>query len=193
MNAPAALPTADRWRLRASDFEVLHDAGALAELRRAELIDGDIYAMSPQLTRHARGKTRLAYALAARLASLRSAAEVITEVSVTVSEHSVPQPDIVVTSYKGDGFMPAETVLLAVEVSDTTLASDLGRKADLYAAAGIPEYWVVDFDGQRILVHSQPDSGRYRKRADVPFRAPLVAATIDGLRIDTSVLVAGRE
>jgi hypothetical protein len=33
---------------------------------------------------------------------------------------------------------------LAVEISDTTLGFDLTTKAELYARAGIVEYWVVD-------------------------------------------------
>ena len=48
-----------------------------------------------------------------------------------------------------------------MEISDTTLAFDLGTKARLYARAGIPEYWVVDVTGQRIVVHRDPRAGIY--------------------------------
>ena len=56
--------------------------------------------------------------------------------------------------------VPADVRLL-VEISDTTLAFDLGTKARLYARAGIPEYWVVDVVGERIVVHRSPGSGVY--------------------------------
>jgi Uma2 family endonuclease len=52
-------------------------------------------------------------------------------------------------------------VRLLVEISDTTLAFDLGTKARLYARAGIREYWVVDIAGQRIVVHRSPRAGVY--------------------------------
>ena len=49
-----------------------------------------------------------------------------------------------------------EDVLLLIEVSDTTLAYDRGVKLPLYAAAGIPEVWIVDLERRRVLVHRQP-------------------------------------
>ncbi|MGJ3625797.1 Uma2 family endonuclease [Sphingomonas sp. MMS24-JH45] len=139
MNAPVLLAEArQRHRLRASDFEVLHEAGALQDLRKAELIDGDIYTMSPQTTRHGLLKTELGFQIRTRLKALRPDLVTIVEVSVVVADDSVPEPDIVVSSYKGAQFMPADTVLLAVEVASSTLAVDLGRKAALYASAGVP-------------------------------------------------------
>ena len=52
-------------------------------------------------------------------------------------------------------------ILLLIEVADTTLPLDLGEKATLYAEAGIPEYWVVDIEGRRLLAHRQPAGGGY--------------------------------
>ena len=40
---------------------------------------------------------------------------------------------------------------LVGEVSDTTLATDLDEKKQLYAELGIPEYWVIDVQGKRVL------------------------------------------
>jgi Uma2 family endonuclease len=52
---------------------------------------------------------------------------------------------------------------LAAEISDTTLASDLDEKKQLYAALGIPEYWVVDVRGLRVLAFRLDEGGRYRQ------------------------------
>ncbi|HLV80009.1 MAG TPA: Uma2 family endonuclease [Chthonomonadaceae bacterium] len=52
-------------------------------------------------------------------------------------------------------------LILVGEVSDSTLAYDLSGKALLYARAGIPEYWVVDITGRRLLVHRQPARDGY--------------------------------
>ena len=48
-----------------------------------------------------------------------------------------------------------------LEVSDSSLAFDLTTKAALYARAGIPEYWVLDVAGRRLIVHRQPANGKY--------------------------------
>ncbi len=55
-----------------------------------------------------------------------------------------------------------EDLELVVEVSDTSLAFDLTTKAVLYARAGIQEYWVLDIQGCRVMVHREPVAGRYR-------------------------------
>lgn len=52
-------------------------------------------------------------------------------------------------------------IRLVVEISSTSLAFDLTRKADLYARAGIADYWVLDLAGRRLIVHRQPEGGRY--------------------------------
>jgi Uma2 family endonuclease len=190
MNAPALLAEAHRrYRLRASDFEVLHESGALRDVRRAELIDGDIYSMSPQTAWHARAKSRLGFAIQERLVAIGHEGEAILEVSVIVADDSVPEPDIVVSTYKGSRFMPGDTVVLAVEVSRSTLDMDLGRKAALYAAASIPEYWVVDLEASRVVVHAQPEPEGYRAKSEVPFGDELVSVAIEGLRVPTAFLL----
>jgi Uma2 family endonuclease len=50
---------------------------------------------------------------------------------------------------------------LVGEISDTTLASDLDEKKHLYAALGIPEYWVVDVRGQRVFAFLLQENGEY--------------------------------
>lgn len=48
-----------------------------------------------------------------------------------------------------------------VEISDSTPALDLKTKASLYARAAIVEYWVVDVEGRRVIVHRSPTGGKY--------------------------------
>lgn len=50
---------------------------------------------------------------------------------------------------------------LVGEIADTTLASDLDEKKHLYAALGIPEYWVVDVRGQRVFAFLLQENGEY--------------------------------
>ena len=77
---------------------------------------------------------------------------------------SEPEPDITILNRPagelGRNPMP-EDIALLIEVSNTTLDHDLGAKAQLYARAGIPEYWLVDIKGRRIHQHREPQPEGY--------------------------------
>ena len=77
-----------------------------------------------------------------------------------------------------------------IEISDTTLKKDLGLKADIYARAGILEYWVFDLNDNRALLHANPrrDGLGYDGQLDVPFGEPLHVAAIEGLTVGTKGL-----
>ena len=189
MNEAVRLPTPERLRLRVEDFELLEESGAFTDYSKAELLDGVIYVMNAQFAFHGRAKTRLLVALAIQLEAMGSQLEVFSEVSVRVAEDSMPEPDIFLAPRQDYGPVPVESVALVVEVSDTTLQTDLGRKSDLYAAAGIPEYWVLDLNERRMLIHHLPDADGYHGQWDVPLGATLVSATIKGLEIDSARLI----
>ena len=189
MNARDRILTSpERMRLSVENFLLLNDSGAFADYAKTELIDGDIYVMNARFHPHARAKSRLFVALANRLAEIGGDFEATSEVAVRLSDDSMPEPDIVLSRWSGRGPVPVAEVLLVVEVSDTTLDTDLGRKSDLYAAAGIPEYWVVDLNENRVLMHEHPDADGYHGQLDVPFGEPLISATVEGLEIGTEGL-----
>ena len=114
----------------------------LFEGQRVELIDGEIIEMSPMGNPHV---------IAASLAhdALQRAFGVGFWVRhgapISVSSISEPEPDIAVVKGTPREFKDhPSTALLAVEVSETTLAMDRKRKASLYASAGILDYWIVN-------------------------------------------------
>ena len=75
-----------------------------------------------------------------------------------------PQPDVIVLDRsirEISGRRLREHLLLVAEVSGSTLSFHLTIKAELYARAGIPEYWAFDLSGRRIIVHRRPLGGRY--------------------------------
>jgi Uma2 family endonuclease len=49
-----------------------------------------------------------------------------------------------------------QDVLLIIEVSDSSLGKDRGSKLELYAEAGIRDYWIVDIQGRCVIVHREP-------------------------------------
>jgi len=76
-----------------------------------------------------------------------------------------PEPDVIVLrrefSHFTSGNPRPEDLQLVVEVADSTLGFDLRTKAALYARAGIVEYWVLDIAGRRMIVHRNPQAGKY--------------------------------
>lgn len=72
-------------------------------------------------------------------------------------------------------------VRLAVEISDSTLDMDLGRKARLYASHGVPEYWVVDVEARLIHQLWAPEGDAYARRREVAFGERVEAVTVAGL------------
>jgi Uma2 family endonuclease len=77
-----------------------------------------------------------------------------------------PEPDLVLLATPSREFQDASPrpgdLRLVVEISDTTLGFDLTTKADLYARAGIVEYWVIDVAARRLVVHRDARDGLYR-------------------------------
>lgn len=77
---------------------------------------------------------------------------------------SAPQPDVAWVreqSYR-EGRPTSDDVLLVIEVSDSSLSYDRGRKAKLYAEAGIADYWVVNLRGECVEVFRDPQDGIYQ-------------------------------
>jgi Uma2 family endonuclease len=87
---------------------------------------------------------------------------------IRAGEHDEPEPDVVFLKPRADDYGVAratpDDILLLVEVSDRTLRKDLGRKARIYATAGVQEYWVVDLNNQVVYLHRLPGVVTYESR-----------------------------
>lgn len=179
-------------RLSSGQLEAMAACGALAGLPRIELRDGVLCQMNPQYRPHLLAKAVIYDALRDALRALGLPLGVASEGSVRVGEHEVPMPDVIVWEvHRGAGPVPVEHVRLVVEVSDTTLDDDLGRKRLVYAGGGVPEYWVVDLAGQVVRQHWAPGEAGYGRDASVAFGVPLAAATLPGVVIGTAALRDG--
>ena len=176
-------------KLRIEDFVLLDQAGAFLDYAKSELIDGEILVMNAQHRPHARVKTKLTIAFAEALRATGTSSEVLSEASVAIPDHSLPEPDIVLTSEaQGSGFVPLSSVALVVEVADSTLKHDLKRKARLYARDGVQEYWVADVEGRVLHQLCAPSDAGYAESQQWPFGERVIAQTIAGLVVDTSAL-----
>ena len=138
------------------EFWKLHEAGIFGS-DRYELIGGEIVTKMTQSNWHAIGLDLTRDALAAAFGPNYW---VRVQNSLDLSPLSVPDPDIAVTpgtvrQQRGQRANPT-SALLIVEVSDTTLATDRGRKASLYAAAGIADYWILNIADSVLEVRRDP-------------------------------------
>jgi Uma2 family endonuclease len=183
---PINVPQAMKLRLR--DFMLLHDAGAFVDYAKSELIEGEIWVMNAIYSRHASATAELVYVLRVGVDAAGLDLKLYAPLSVDLSDDSLPEPDIALCEPHASGPMPLAKVKLLIEVSDTTLDIDLGRKAALYARHGVPEYWVIDLNENRALLHMSPVDGEYAEQIDVPFGEVLHSGTIDGLSVATSGL-----
>jgi len=180
--------TPHRARLTVSDFMLLHEAGAFAGHARSELIEGEIYIVNAVYRRHSWAVQQLFLRLLDALKA--STIRPMQETSSLLSDVNLPEPDIVLTTEpRGDGPIPLASIRLIVEVADSSLTTDLGLKAELYARHAIAEYWVADIEGQRIVRHWAPADGAYAECDAVPFGEDISSRTIDGLMIGTRDLI----
>src|SRR5205085_9032383 len=87
---------------------------------------------------------------------------------------SEPQPDVAVArgpdTLYAHRFPGPEDIRLLVEVADSSLAADRTYKAELYAWASIPLYWIINLVERQLEVFSDPDpaAGRYRSQQILP-------------------------
>lgn len=162
MTVAAAAPTISRRRFSVDEYHRMAEVGILHEDDRTELIEGEIIEMAAHGGQHIRCVTVLNRLL---VVAVSSELFVSPQNSVRLTMHSEPEPDFAILRALPEGTAPppSEDVLLLTEVADTTLLYDLNVKALLYARAGVPEFWVVDLNGARVVRHTEPRDGRYTR------------------------------
>jgi Uma2 family endonuclease len=145
-------------RFTVSDYYRMAENGVLHPDDRVELLEGEIIDMLPIGPFHAGANDRLAR-LFIRLAGDRC--HVSIQNPVRLDDHSEPQPDLMLLTPADDDYTlrhpGPEDVLLLIEVADTTLAYDRGRKLPAYGRAGIAEVWIVNLVERTIEVHREPN------------------------------------
>lgn len=148
-----------------ADYHRMLDAGILNEDDRVELINGQIFEMSPQRPPHTTA-TKRAYDYLKPL--LLNKADVRSQSPVTLSLYSEPEPDIAVVAI--DEFEYSERhpnpdeIFLIIELADSTIVRDLGEKESTYAQANIQDYWVVDVRKRIVHILRRPIGGTYQQK-----------------------------
>jgi Uma2 family endonuclease len=178
-----------------SQFLTYSDLQRMRESRdqRLELIDGELF-VTPSPTPMHQDISGNLYILFRNVVFESGRGRVYyAPLDVQLAENTIVQPDLIIilsdrrpvlTTARVDG-APS----LAVEIiSPSTNALDRGRKKNLYARYGVPEYWLVDPEAETVTIFSDPRDGRYQAEQSVSDVA--VSATIPGLSADLKALFA---
>jgi Uma2 family endonuclease len=153
----------------------LEEAGLLTD--RVELIDGELVSKMGQNPPHALCLQWLHEWLLRVFGTGRVRTQVPIEVAEPDRKRNAPQPDIaVVRQFKPEYWKRhprGDELILVVEISDASLRFDLSTKLQLYARAGVPEYWVLDIGNRRLIMHRSLDNGIYSELVELTERETL--------------------
>lgn len=154
-----------RHRFDVDEYTRMYEAGILDEDDRVELLDGEIVRMHAIGSPHAACVTVLHEQL---IIALGLRACVRSQSPLHLSATSMPEPDVLVARRDerryADGHPTPRDAFLVIEVADASLRKDKDVKLPLYAAAGIPEVWIVDLNAERVEVYREPAGSSYRER-----------------------------
>lgn len=116
---------------------------------------------------------------------------------VQLDRYNQPEPDFAILKprhdfYKNAHPTPAD-VLLIIEVADTSVAYDRLEKMPRYAAAGIPEVWLLNALEKYIEQYSEPTPSGYGRMQRLGIDAVIKATQIEGLELPISQMLSNEE
>jgi Uma2 family endonuclease len=171
-------------RLDLETYERMVASGAL-EGAQLELLDGLLVHVSPQSPAHAAVVVALTEHFAGRGLCMR------VQLPLRIPPDCEPEPDIALLAERPPAGAHPSTALLVVEVAVTSHRIDRGRKAEGYARAGIPNYWLVDVPGRAVEARTRPGPHGYAGY-EIYKEGSVMPAPLDGVdELGVSALFAG--
>lgn len=177
--------TLKRWT--SEEFSHLGELGVLGS-DRAELIEGDIFMMSPQGPRHAMVVSLLSQALQS---AIGTGFHVRVQMPLQLERYSAPEPDVAVVAGTPRDYLTGHptTAALIIEVSDSTLDHDQDTKQTLYARTGIREYWLVNLSAGLVEVRRNPSAEAYLDTQEIHAGEVLSPVAFPSVRIAASSIL----
>lgn len=157
LNLSLIAPDSPRPLLR-EEYDRMVELGFFED-ERVELLDGMVVQMSPQGSQHAWVIRRLTGLL---VRGLGARAELCPQLPFAASDSSEPEPDLMVVEPDLGPEAHPSSAFLVVEVAQTSQRKDRLLKARIYAAAGVPELWLIDLVAGTLSVLTEPDGQGYR-------------------------------
>lgn len=185
MSTAYRLPAYEPIRpLSVREYQAMIGAGIFTSEDRLELLQGYLVEKMTKSPAHS-AATRLSRLALTKL--LGPGWYVETQEPITTSD-SEPEPDISVVRGSARDYLdrhpPAAALGLVVEVADTSLRRDRETKGPIYAAAGIPEYWIVNLTSRVVEVYRQPGE-RGHESVTVKSEADAVDLMLEGANVGT--------
>jgi Uma2 family endonuclease len=182
--------TTGKKLLTATEYIQLFEQGVLTENDRVELIEGEVVEKMTVGNRHVGRVSRLAHLF---FRHLGDRVTVSAQSPVLLTDISMPEPDLVVLHARDDyyegGYATPQDILLLIEVADTSLSFDRLRKARVYAAAAVTEYWLVNLRDDALEVYRQPTSQGYASMTVLRRGDRIALAAVPGLELAVEDLV----
>jgi Uma2 family endonuclease len=149
------------YHFTAGEYERMIEVGILTKYDHLELIRGEILTLEPISPPHAFCSMMLTDLL---VPNAPDEVRVTVRSPIRLSDESVPQPDVTLICAAGyePAYPGAGDVHIVIEIADRTPEFDRNTKLPLYAAAGIPEAWIVDIAAERIERHTEPAADGYQ-------------------------------
>jgi Uma2 family endonuclease len=166
-------------RITVEQYHRMIETGILKAGDRIELLDGQLVrkdrsaAGEDPMSVGKRHAVAIGFLIALDKKLARLGCSIRVQVPATLSKHNEPEPDGAIVrgpaeSYLEDHPKPHD-ISCMIEVSDSSLAEDRGRKQRIYADAGIPQYLIVNLVDDVVEEYTQPMVGRGRYAKVTPF------------------------
>lgn len=144
------------------EYAQMRERGILTEDERVELIAGEIRVKCPIGPLHAAIVNKIGKLLHAQVGNR---AIISVQNLIQLNDYSEPKPDIAVLDYREDYYAYAhptpEQIMFIIEVADTSAAYECDEKIPRYAAANIPEVWLIDVNAAVIEQYTHPVRNQY--------------------------------
>ena len=152
--ASSAGPQPYRWTIH--QYRELYKTGLFYD-KKTMLLDGVLYVMVMPNPPH---DTALNLACEFLRSVCPTGYHVRNQQGFDIGTTNDPGPDLAIVpgSIRDYDSRTPTVALMVVEVAESTLSIDTTTKAELYATAGVPEYWVIDLVNNQLLVFRNPQA-----------------------------------
>lgn len=188
MNSTLA-PAAKRatTRQQRDELYALMEAGYYGQAR-VEIIGGELLTALPEKPIH---DESVALAHKALMSVEGEGTTVYCRNYVELPQGDTLQPDVCVIG--SDAQADSEQPLLIIEVAVATLRRDRTIKAELYASAGVAEYWIVNPRAGQIEVRRDPSGSEYVTHTIIEGDATVSPLFAPELSVPVASLIPARD
>jgi Uma2 family endonuclease len=174
------------------EYQRMRETGILAEDDRVELVDGEVRVMSPAGPLHAAVVKRL-NALLTKTAA--DHALISVHDLIRLDAFNEPQPDLAALRPRPDyyavGHPLPRDIFFVIEVADASREYDRREKIPRYAAAGIPEAWLINVAQEIIEQYLDPQNGLYTRRLTCVPGDRITSVTLPMVILDVAAIFGG--